>query len=70
MSHPDNGKEITIYCLSDRPDRVGAFLFGTFEDALKFRDTEDRKKWYPNDVHILQVDAVVKDCFDPHEEDE
>ena len=70
MSHPDNGKEITIYTLSDHPNRVGAFLFSTFEDALKFRDTEDRKKWFPSDVHILQVDAVVADCFDPHEEDE
>lgn len=70
MSHPDKGKEIAIYTLSGRPDRVGDFLFTTFEDALKFRDTAARRKYWPNEVHILQVDAEITDCFDPHEEGE
>ena len=70
MSHPDKGKEITIYCLSGRTGRVGAFLFTTYEDALSFRDTAARRKYWPNEVHILQVDAAVTDCFDPYEEDE
>ncbi len=70
MSHPDYGKEITVYSLSRHPDRVGPFLFQGYDSAYKFRSEPMRKTHFPDCVYIVQVDAKVTDCFDPYEEDE
>lgn len=68
-SHPDSGKEITVYSLSRHPDRVGSFLFQGYDTAYKFRSEPFIKKYFPDCVHIVQVSARVTDCFEPHREE-